>query len=94
MLQSNSSLYLGILCSERYKNVTEIVMNNNSVKPNWWDSSAGTTGEDSRLVAQSIGFIEKVFILDPNKPVTMSEELKYPNILKRWCSLVITLLDD
>lgn len=46
------------------------------------------------ILQLKVALNQQPLILDPNKRVTMSETLKHPNIFRRWCSLVITFLND
>jgi serine/threonine-protein kinase PRP4 len=66
--------------------VKRIIRNEHFVKPKDMGHlifSSGTADEDSRLVAQFRDLLEKMFILDPDKRMTVSEALNHPFISGR-----------
>lgn len=68
------------------KMVKRIIRNDHFVKPKDMGHliySSGTADEDSKLVAQFRDLLEKMFILDPDKRMTVSEALNHPFISGR-----------
>lgn len=66
--------------------VKRIIRNDHFVKPKDMGHlifSSGTADEDSKLVAQFRDLLEKMFILDPDKRMTVSEALNHPFISGR-----------
>jgi len=66
--------------------VKRIIRNDHFVKPKDMGHlifNSGTLDEDSRLVAQFRDLLEKMFVLDPDKRMTVSEALNHPFISGR-----------
>jgi len=66
--------------------VKRIIRNDHFVKPKDMGHlifSSGTADEDARLVAQFRDLLEKMFVLDPDKRMTVSEALNHPFISGR-----------
>ena len=66
--------------------VKRIIRSDHFVKPKDVGSlisSSGTVDEDPKLVAYFRDLLEKIFILDPDKRMTVSEALNHPFISGR-----------
>jgi serine/threonine-protein kinase PRP4 len=66
--------------------VKRIIRNDHFVKPKDMGSliaSSGSADEDLKLVAHFRDLLEKIFILDPDKRMTVSEALNHPFISGR-----------
>lgn len=66
--------------------VKRIIRNDHFIKPKDMGHlihSSGTAEEDTKLVMQFKDLLEKMFILDPDKRLTVSEALSHPFISGR-----------
>lgn len=72
-----SVLFDFVICLQMVKRIV------NNVKPKDMGvlvGSSGTVDEDSRIVGQFKDMLEKIFILDPDKRMTVSQALNHPFI--------------
>jgi serine/threonine-protein kinase PRP4 len=52
----------------------------------------GSPGEDPKMVVNFKDLLEKIFVLDPDKRMTVSQALTHPFITGKWIMLLILWL--
>ena len=53
---------------------------------------SGSPGEDPKMLVNFKDLLEKIFVLDPDKRMTVSQALTHPFITGKWIMLLILWL--
>lgn len=55
---------------------------------------SGSAGEDPKMLANFKDILEKIFVLDPDKRITVSQALSHPFITGKWILKLIFWLQE